>query len=116
MPVEPVRFPLLQGRCPRCRIGQVFAGAVTMNEACPHCGLRFGREPGYFLGAMYFGYALGALVLGMLLLIAWWLLPPTWELPELLLVAMVAMVPLLPAVFRYSRLMWLYWDQAFDPR
>ncbi len=87
-----------------------------MNENCPTCGLRFGREPGYFLGAMYFGYALGVVVLGLLLLAAWLLLPSTWELHELLAVALVGMVPFLPLLFRYSRLIWMYWDQAFDPR
>lgn len=116
MSAAPASYPLLQGRCPRCKVGKVFCGTVTMNEACPHCGLQFGREPGYFLGAMYFSYALGVPVLGLLLLLAWWLLPSTWELHELLLVALVAMVPLVPAIFRYSRLIWMYWDQAFDPR
>jgi uncharacterized protein (DUF983 family) len=113
---EPAPYPLLQGRCPRCKIGRVFHGVVSMHEFCPHCGLRFGREPGYFLGAMYFSYALGVLVLGLLLLLAWWLLPASWELHELLLVALLGMAPLTPAIFRYSRLLWMYWDQTFDPR
>ena len=105
---------LLTERCPRCRFGSVFRGPLTMNETCPACGLRFGREPGYFLGAMYFSYALGIPVLGLLLLGAWlhW---PDWPLHLLLGVALVGFVPPLPVVFRYSRLSWMYFDQAFDP-
>jgi len=28
-----------------------------MNEYCPHCGLKFEIEPGYFYAAMYVSYA-----------------------------------------------------------
>jgi len=34
-----------------------------MRERCPACDLKFEREEGYFLGAMYIGYALA---LGMI--------------------------------------------------
>ena len=30
-----------------------------MHERCRACGLKFEREDGYFLGAMYIGYGLG---------------------------------------------------------
>ncbi len=30
---------------------------------CPSCGLRFLRETGYFLGAMYISYGLGVLTI-----------------------------------------------------
>ena len=55
-------------RCPNCLRGRVFSGAVQMNEHCPFCGIRFAREPGYFLGAMYISYPLAAIVLGVLAL------------------------------------------------
>ena len=50
-------------RCPRCRQGPIFGGLIRTNEYCPQCGLRFEREQGYFLGAMYFSYALATGVL-----------------------------------------------------
>jgi hypothetical protein len=28
---------------------------LRMHERCPACGLKFEREDGYFLGAMYIG-------------------------------------------------------------
>ena len=58
----------LRQRCPKCRDGPIFSGRVRMNEFCPRCGLRFEREPGYFLGAMYFSYVLAIPILGLLIL------------------------------------------------
>src|SRR6516165_11002909 len=55
----------LRQRCPRCCRGQMFRGLLTMNERCPRCGLRFEREPGDYLGAMYFSYALSVPLLGL---------------------------------------------------
>ena len=54
-------WAILKLRCPKCCQGKVFARWLTMHEACPHCGASFRREPGYFLGAMYFSYALAIL-------------------------------------------------------
>ena len=36
-----------------------------MFERCPVCDLRFEREPGYFMGAMYISYVLGLLVIAV---------------------------------------------------
>lgn len=54
---------LLQSKCPRCRVGKMFEGPMygfkkqKMYEHCPHCGLKFEIEPGYFYAAMYVSYA-----------------------------------------------------------
>ena len=55
---------LTAARCPRCRQGKIFAAPwwqVTkfsrMHEHCPHCGLRYEVEPGFFFGAMFISYA-----------------------------------------------------------
>ena len=60
---------ILRQRCPRCRTGNifpysVFRGFPRMHERCPACGLKFEREPGYFLGAMYVSYGLGIGIIG----------------------------------------------------
>lgn len=44
-------------RCPRCREGHLFTGPMTMNKACPNCGLVFEPEPGFYLGSIYANYA-----------------------------------------------------------
>ena len=85
-----------------------------MNESCPCCGTRFEQGPGYFTGAMYFSYALGIPIIaagvgvGRLLAPSW---PPTWW----LLGAWAAFLPLVPAVFRYSRVLFIHLDRWIDP-
>jgi uncharacterized protein (DUF983 family) len=101
---------ILRQRCPRCLDGRIFRGSVTMNPACPACGLVFEREPGYFLGAMYISYALSIGVLGILMLIGH-LLWPELDLGLVVLLAAVVYLPLVPMVFRYSRVIWIHFDR-----
>src|SRR6266436_10107634 len=70
-------------RCPRCRQGRIFLysifrGFPKMCQRCPVCDLKFQREEGYFLGAMYisFGLALAIIATIAALLCAitgWWI-------------------------------------------
>ena len=36
-----------------------------MNETCAECGIRFGRDHGYFLGSIYVNYGLTALIVAI---------------------------------------------------
>ncbi len=103
-----------KGRCPQCRTGRVFAGALKMNERCPSCDIAFSREPGYFTGAMYFSYTLAVGVI-LVLFLALALVLRGWPMMRLLLVAGVFFVPFIPAVFRYSRIIWIHFDRHFEP-
>src|SRR5437588_12138190 len=105
---------ILQQRCPRCREGRIFKGFAAMNDPCPVCGLLFEREPGYFFGAMYFSYALGVVILVPLYYLTRWLFPDL----NYLLAPLVAFIPflfLVPVVFRYSRVLWIYFDRTIAP-
>jgi uncharacterized protein (DUF983 family) len=105
---------MLQQRCPRCREGKLFKGFAAMNDPCPVCGLVLEREPGYFFGAMYFSYAIAVLILVPLYFLADWLFPHM----DYLLVPLVAFIPylpLIPLVFRYSRVLWIYFDRGVRP-
>jgi uncharacterized protein (DUF983 family) len=121
LPTEPSRRPqrgalgaILHLRCPRCRRGLVLRGRFAMNNLCPVCGLKFDREPGYFVGAMYVSYAMAALVLGVFTFVISLYLP---DLPlyALLGIAIGCFLPLVPLVFRYSRVIWMSIDRAIDP-
>ncbi len=106
---------MLGRRCPECGEGHIFQSLWTMNERCPVCGLLFGRgEPGYFTGAMYFSYALAIPLISLLTLIEWLLLP-TWTLFRLVLLATAICTPLIPWIWQYSRVIWIHFDQFFDP-
>jgi hypothetical protein len=86
-----------------------------MNEECPVCRLRFGREWGYFFGAMYFSYGLSVLGIGAFLILGS-LLFPTASWTAIVLGSAIAFGPFVPASFRASRLHWLFFDQLWDPR
>jgi hypothetical protein len=104
---------ILALRCPRCLEGSLWRGFLSMNVACPVCGLVFEREPGYFTGAMVVSYGLavpvlGAMVIGLMTLGG---LDPV---PALVIGDIVYLV-LVPFIFRYSRVLWLHFDWLVDP-
>jgi hypothetical protein len=63
---------------------------------------------------MYISYPLSVVFLGIFYLVAMACLPG-WDALWLVLVAVVPYVPLMPAVFRYSRVLWIYFDRHFWP-
>jgi uncharacterized protein (DUF983 family) len=100
--------------CPACGHGPQFIGWFRMHETCSHCGLKFKREPGFFLGSIYFNYGLTAL----LVMVAYLALFFTTNIsPEVLLWSLTAFCLLFPLwFFRYARSLWLGMDEYFDPR
>ena len=101
--------------CPRCRRGRIFFSHFKMHSTCPVCDLKFQREAGYFLGAMYVQYFLIAPLLGLLIFVLSFILPDDWPAYQVVLPAIVLYLPFLPAVFRYSRIIWIHLDRALDP-
>lgn len=91
----------------------MFRGWLRMHPACDHCGLKFQREPGYFLGSIYFNYGLTALLVTVAYFVGYFgtTIPPTY-----LLWGLTAFCILFPLwFFRYARSLWLGWDHYFDP-
>ncbi len=86
-----------------------------MHETCPVCHLRFSREPGYFVGAMYVSYALAVVVIGALTAVLSYGLVPGWPVEWVALPAVTLFLPLVPTVFRYSRIIWIHIDRYVDP-
>ena len=85
-----------------------------MHESCPVCGLRFEREEGYFLGAMYFSYGLSIPIIGLLILIGCLVLPHV-RIEYIILLATIGYLPFVPMVFRYSRVLWIYFERWSSP-
>lgn len=103
----------LRLRCPRCGEGPLFRNWFSMFECCPHCGLKYERAPGYFLGSAYINYGFVALTLTAMYVglhfgaeISNQMLTPP-------LVAYCIIVPLI--LFRFARAWWLAMDCYFDP-
>ena len=84
-----------------------------MFERCPVCDLLFEREEGYFLGAMYISFLAGVGVIVLLGLLIWGL--TGWWITKVTVWAVVLFLPLAPAITFFSRVLWIYLDQTFDP-
>jgi uncharacterized protein (DUF983 family) len=109
---------ILRQRCPRCRAARIFRysifrGFPKMHESCLHCGLKFEREEGYFLGAMYISYALALVTIVLLAAIVWAV--TGWWITKATLCALVLFVPFAPTLTLFSRVLWIYLDQTLDP-
>ena len=99
--------------CPRCRQGRVFRGWITVNDRCPVCGLKFEREQGYFVGAIYINYAatVAIAVPGFFILDVFTRMTIQQQLAIWMPFAVV--FPLL--FFHHSRSLWLVLDHLVNP-
>ena len=91
----------------------ILTGFPRMHERCPVCGLKFEREQGYFLGAMYISYALALFTIVMFALCIW--LATRWSIQTVTVGAIVLFLPVAPALTLFSRVLWIYLDWAIDP-
>jgi uncharacterized protein (DUF983 family) len=103
----------LRLRCPRCGAGGLYRKPFKMNQHCAHCALKFEREQGYFVGAIYINYAatIAIAVPGFFLLDTF-----TGISIERQLMLWVPFAVLFPLIFfHHSRSLWLVLDHYFNP-
>lgn len=103
----------LRLRCPRCGVGPLYRKPFGMYANCRHCGLKFEREQGYFIGAMYINYAatVAIAVPGFFLLDVCTSMNINQQLA--LWVPFAVVFPLM--FFHHSRSLWLVFDYFFNP-
>ncbi len=84
-----------------------------MYPQCPQCGLTFEREAGYFIGSMYISYAMATVILGLAMVLFYYL-PPS--LPDIAIFGFgcLVLLPFVPMIIRYSRVIWMNVDRALD--
>lgn len=102
---------IIKGKCPNCRQGDVFRALFDMYEHCPHCGIQYEREHGYFAMSIFVGYSLYVILFLPVTYILVWQDAPWWA----YLLMCLVMLTLIPPVFRYSRIIWLHIDELLDP-
>ena len=85
-----------------------------MFQNCPECGCVYEREPGFYLGSIYFNYGLTAMTVA----IAYPFLLFSGTVPEQPLLWGAFLFSLLFPIlfFRHSRSLWVGFDQFYDPR
>jgi uncharacterized protein (DUF983 family) len=103
----------LRLKCPRCNVGSLYRHPFSMNDYCLHCGLKFEREQGYFVGAIYINYAatVAIAVPGFFILDAFTHMTIHQQLT--IWVPFAVIFPLL--FFHHSRSLWLMLDHLFNP-
>lgn len=104
---------ILFQRCSYCLQGSAYTSLWRMNPTCPNCGVKFEREPGYWMTAIFYGYLLGGiltiitcipLILNKVPLI-WYAIAPT-----------IVLLITSPLIYRYARILWMHTDELLDPR
>ncbi len=68
----------LRCRCPRCGKASLFKGVLTLQVACPICGLNFGQSDTGDAGAVGVIMVLGAFIVGMAVWVEFHFEPPLW--------------------------------------
>ncbi len=124
MPALSYPAALLQGKCPRCREGNIFTYPLSdhffqfnkMNETCPNCEIRLEPEPGFYQGAMYIGYGITMVVVILVSIILYFAGHPSeWVYIGMVIAVMILLIPL---NYRYSRILYLHFFGGirFDSR
>ena len=103
---------LLQ-RCPVCLEGKVFKSLWGTNTNCPVCGIKFERETGYFLNAMFIAYTMGFLLVIPLAVLLY-----IWNVSILVFTIVIIgfFVIASPILFSYSRILWMHADHLMHRR
>lgn len=111
----PAFYAMINAKCPRCRRGNMFANSMygfntqKMNDNCPHCNLKFEREPGYFYVAMFVSYAFSVIQMVFAGVLTYVITGNT-ENPWLYMAVIFPFVFILsPFNYRYSRVVLLYY-------
>lgn len=83
VPLAPVKIgPLImasaQGLCPRCGARTLFASAVAFSDRCGNCDLDFGQFNVGDGPAAFLTMIIGAIMLGLALLVEFSAHPPLW--------------------------------------
>ncbi|MFV0446381.1 MAG: DUF983 domain-containing protein [Planctomycetaceae bacterium] len=111
-PAEQLLARALRLRCPRCGEGRMFTGWFSMLERCDHCGLKYERAPGYFLGSAYINYGVIALLTTFSFLVLHFGFGFSTKQIKYPLFTVAILLPLF--TFRYARALWLALDSHFD--
>lgn len=84
-----------------------------MYPECDNCGLKYEREPGYFLGSIYINYGLTAVLVTMFYFALFFSGVVTPQAALWIVTGFALVFPLW--FFRYARSLWLGFDHYWDP-
>lgn len=111
---------LLRGvrkKCPNCGTGHLFRGWFRMVERCPGCGMRFEREPGFFVGAYLISFAVTVILLfiAAMAFIALKAIDHDASPVPILVASLVVALVFPPIFYPFSRTIWSAFDIGMTP-
>lgn len=114
-------YSIATNTCPKCNVGDFFVTSnpynfkdfEKLNPNCAYCGELFLLEPGFYTGAMYISYALTvamtvAAFVGFVVIF-------DFTIEYVLAGLFLAILLLIPVLFRLSRIIWLNIFVKYDP-
>lgn len=104
-------------KCPRCGGGRIYDGWFRMKERCPTCGLRFEREPGFFVGAYFINFLIaeGLLFVLMMGFVFWKDQHPNAGVAVPIAIAVFLAVGAPLVFYPFSRTIWSAFDIGMTP-
>jgi uncharacterized protein (DUF983 family) len=109
-------------KCPRCRKGNLFLYSnpyninklTKMPVSCPVCDQPYEPEPGFYYGAMYVSYFLCVCV--FFINFFTFGVHYNFSVLEFALIYSVQILAVMPYIFRYARVLYIYMFVRFDPQ
>ncbi len=107
-------YSIFSNQCPICHQGDVFkyknifspSKFSKMHERCSNCNHKFEKEPAYFFGAMYVGYAI-SVAFSVAIFCSTYLLFPSTPYWMYIVLILAGLIILAPVTYRGGRLIWL---------
>jgi uncharacterized protein (DUF983 family) len=122
---KPGILNLLQCKCPRCRLGDMFVnkrpyskGFMKMHDTCPVCGQYFDIEVGFYYGSSYVSYAITVAISVATFIVFWVLVGISYDDNRIflwLVLNAILILALQPPIMRISRTLWLAMFAKYDP-
>jgi hypothetical protein len=105
-------FSITKGRCPYCQEGDFFVSHSynfkkigEIYNDCQVCNNTFHPEPGFYFGAMYISYALGAAYF-VTIVVAFYVLNIEIEFLRKIIIISVGWLFLSPKMYSLSKIIW----------
>ena len=104
-------------KCGRCGAGHLFDGWFDQKERCPGCGLKFEREPGFFVGAYLINFAIVIIMLFVLCMgfVAMKAIDADASVAPIVIAGLVIAVGAPVAFYPFSRTIWSAFDVGMTP-